>query len=83
MTGKAELTVEQIRRDSQEAEARIQGTIRETPLEPSAWLSQLAGAEVYLKLENLQTTGSFKLRGAANRLLTLSPTEARAGIVKA
>lgn len=83
MTGQGELTVEQVRRDSQEAEARIQGYIRETPLEPSAWLSQLAGAEVYLKLENLQTTGSFKLRGAANRLLTLSPEEARAGIVTA
>ena len=77
------MTVEQVRRDSHEAEARIQGYIRETPLEPSAWLSQLAGAEVYLKLENLQTTGSFKLRGAANRLLTLSPEEARAGIVTA
>ena len=83
MTGQGELTVEQIRRDSQEAAARIQGYIRETPLEPSAWLSQLAGAEVYLKLENLQTTGSFKLRGAANRLLTLSSEEARAGIVTA
>ena len=83
MTGPGEFTVEQVRRDSQEAEARIQGYIRETPLEPSAWLSQLAGAEVYLKLENLQTTGSFKLRGAANRLLTLSSEEARAGIVTA
>ncbi len=83
MTGQGELTVEQVRRDSQEAAARIQGYIRETPLEPSAWLSQLAGAEVYLKLENLQTTGSFKLRGAANRLLTLRPEEVRAGIVTA
>src|SRR5262245_55396745 len=47
----------------------IAGMVATTPLERSAPLSALAGAEVYLKLECAQATGSFKLRGAANALL--------------
>ena len=83
MTEQEPLTAEAIRHESQEAEARIEHYIRETPLEPSPWLSQVGDCEVYLKLENLQVTGSFKLRGAANRLLTLSPEEAASGVVTA
>ncbi|MGB5341597.1 MAG: pyridoxal-phosphate dependent enzyme, partial [Thermoanaerobaculia bacterium] len=83
MNGRGALTVEEIRRESLEADTRIQGYIRETPLESSAWLSQLADCEVHLKLENLQVTGSFKLRGAANRLLTLSSGERANGVVTA
>ena len=49
-----------------EARARIAPHIRRTPLLPSAWLSALAGADVRLKLESLQVTNSFKLRGAVN-----------------
>jgi threonine dehydratase len=49
-----------------EARRRIAPYIRRTPLLPSAWLSALAGADVRLKLESLQPTNSFKLRGAAN-----------------
>ena len=79
----SEWTAEEIRRDSLEAEVRIRGHIRETPLEPSPWLSSLGDCEVFLKLENLQITASFKLRGAANRLLTLSPEEVRTGVVTA
>src|SRR5262249_33580112 len=55
--------------DSVAAEERIRGRVIETPLILSEWLSKIAGAQVYLKLENLQNTGSFKLRGAANKLL--------------
>lgn len=77
------MTLEGIRRQSLEAATRVQDYIRETPLEPSAWLSRLADCEVYLKLENLQVTGSFKLRGAANRLLTLSSAERANGVVTA
>lgn len=51
------------------ARQRIAGVVAPTPLEPSAPLSALTGAEVWLKLECAQTTGSFKLRGAANALL--------------
>jgi threonine dehydratase len=47
---------------------RIKPHIRETPLEYSSWLSEETNANVWLKLENLQITGSFKLRGAFNKL---------------
>lgn len=62
---------------------RIAPHIRETPLDHSPFFSELTGANVYLKLENLQHTGSFKLRGAFNKLLALSPEERRAGCVAA
>ena len=52
--------------DIDAARRRIGPHIRRTPLLPSAWLSAVAGADVRLKLESLQTTNSFKLRGAAN-----------------
>ncbi len=53
------------------AARRLAGHVRHTPVEYSYALSEVSGAEVYLKLENLQTTGSFKLRGATNALLSL------------
>ena len=60
---------------------RINSYIRETPLDYSPYFSELTGANVYLKLENLQYTGSFKLRGAFNKLLTLSEEDrARGGV---
>ena len=62
---------------------RIRSTIRETPVEFSHWLSHLSGCQVYLKLENVQRSGSFKIRGAANFLLSLSPTEKEQGVVAA
>jgi threonine dehydratase len=65
------------------AEARIRPHVRETPLERSHSLSQAGRAEVYLKLEHLQHTGSFKLRGATNKLLSLSPEQLKRGVVAA
>jgi threonine dehydratase len=62
---------------------RIRSHIRETPLEHSPYFSTLTGANVWLKLENLQITGSFKLRGAFNKLLSLSRDEAAVGCVTA
>lgn len=62
---------------------RIDAHIRETPLDYSTALSEMSGANVYLKLENLQHTGSFKLRGAFNKLLSLTPDEREAGGVAA
>jgi len=56
------------------------GRIRRTPMEPSGPLSERVGAEVFLKWENQQTTGSFKLRGAYARLEALSPEERVRGI---
>ncbi|MBI3957838.1 MAG: threonine/serine dehydratase [Chloroflexi bacterium] len=65
------------------AERRIRPHVAETPLLPSPVLSEQTGASVFLKLENRQTTGSFKLRGATNKLLGLSAAQRRRGIVTA
>jgi len=62
---------------------RIADYIRETPLDYSPYFSELTGANVYLKLENLQHTGSFKLRGAFNKLLSLTPEQSSDGCVAA
>lgn len=71
------LTLEMIAR----ARLRLQGLVHRTPLVPSAALSDRLGARVYLKLECLQKTGSFKPRGAFNKLLSLSEAERRRGVV--
>jgi threonine dehydratase len=57
--------------DIEAAQDRVRGVALHTPLVYSRTLSQASGREVFLKLENLQTTGSFKLRGALNRLILL------------
>jgi threonine dehydratase len=72
-----------ISKDVLAAEARIRPFIRETPLHHSLYLSKLGSCEAYLKLENLQHTGSFKTRGALNKLLSLSARQRRAGVVAA
>ncbi len=66
-----------------DAESRIREHIRETPLEHSLYLSKMANCNVYLKCENLQITGSFKLRGAMNKLLSLPQDEKEQGIITA
>jgi threonine dehydratase len=66
-----------------EAEGRIRAHVRETPIEASPVLSELTGANVFLKLENLQVTNSFKARGAFNRLLALTPEERSRGFISA
>jgi len=65
------------------AEERIRPHIRETILDYSPYYSKLAGANVYFKLENLQHTGSFKVRGAMNKVLSLTPAERDRGVVTA
>ena len=65
------------------AASRIRPHVVETPLHPSPTLSERTGARVYLKLENRQHTGSFKLRGATNKLLNLSAEERARGVVTA
>jgi len=62
---------------------RIRPFIRQTMLDPSPYYSQLSGADVYFKCENLQHTGSFKARGALNKILSLSEQERERGIVTA
>jgi len=65
------------------AEPRIRPFIRETPLEPSPFLGQATSCDVHLKLECVQVTGSFKARGALNKLLSLSDAERARGVVAA
>lgn len=70
-----------IYQEVQEAEARIRKYVQITPLEPAPSLGAIASSDVYLKLENLNHTGSFKIRGAFNKLLSLSDEERQNGIV--
>ncbi len=67
----------------QEARARLEGIARVTPVYGTETLSKIVGREVALKAENLQRTGSFKIRGAVNKIATLSDGEKRAGVVAA
>lgn len=60
-----------------EAEKKIRPYLRETPLEYSYGLNKMTGCEVYLKLENIQVTGSFKARGALNKVLSLRDSDAK------
>lgn len=68
-------------KDIYAASRRIESTVCRTPLEHSHALSTLVGTEVRLKLENLQHTGSFKLRGAANVLASLDADQRRIGVI--
>jgi threonine dehydratase len=65
------------------AQRRISGRVLRTPARPSLSLGDLTGTDVFLKLENHQTTGSFKLRGATNAVLVLSDGARKRGLVTA
>ncbi|WP_247005670.1 threonine ammonia-lyase [Halorientalis litorea] len=69
--------------DVLDARDRVAETARHTPLEYSHTFSEMTGADVHLKLETFQRTGSFKIRGATNRIATLTPAEQEAGVVTA
>lgn len=66
-----------------QAAARLRGLVERTPLVSASWLSRRLGIDVRLKLENVQRTGSFKLRGATNALLQLPAAVAARGVVAA
>nr|WP_092070658.1 threonine ammonia-lyase [Dendrosporobacter quercicolus]NSL48329.1 threonine ammonia-lyase [Dendrosporobacter quercicolus DSM 1736]SDM13242.1 threonine dehydratase [Dendrosporobacter quercicolus] len=70
-------------RDVQEAGKALRGIIHQTPLDRSATFSAMAGCDVYLKLENLQKTGSFKIRGSYNKIRLLTPDESARGVIAA
>jgi len=65
------------------ANERISKFIKHTPLYPSTYLSKISNHHVYLKLENLQITNAFKVRGASNYILKLDPTIGRRGLITA
>ncbi|HUF94373.1 MAG TPA: threonine ammonia-lyase [Candidatus Limnocylindria bacterium] len=70
-------------RSIEEARERIRDAVHVTPCAYSQTLSELSGARVFVKLENLQMTGSFKERGAANLLMQLTPRERARGVIAA
>jgi len=67
--------------DIEAAAQRIAGRVLRSPAVPSRELARATGVETWLKLDNLQTTGAFKERGAANRLALLSDNERKAGVI--
>ncbi|MGO7609536.1 pyridoxal-phosphate dependent enzyme, partial [Rhizobium ruizarguesonis] len=69
--------------DFRAAARRIADRVIGTPMVQSFSLGELAGVPIHLKLEHHQTTGSFKLRGATNAVLSLSPAERSRGVVAA
>ena len=73
----AMLTLQNIR----DAAVRLQGQVLDTPCVESKTLSDIVGAQVFLKFENLQFTASFKERGACNKLAQLTPAESARGVV--
>lgn len=75
MRNKTKSLAKEVKKETLAAEKRIRRHIRETPAEHSPFLSQLGNCNIYLKCENFQLTGSFKLRGAVNKILSLSEQE--------
>jgi len=69
--------------DIRKAYQRLQGVVHHTPLIRSRTFSKIAGVDVYLKLENLQRGGSFKIRGAYNKIASLAPRIRKRGVVAA
>ncbi|HEX5624347.1 MAG TPA: pyridoxal-phosphate dependent enzyme, partial [Sulfuricurvum sp.] len=65
------------------AHERIKDIVVETPFAYSPRLSEQAGCEIYLKKENLQVTGAFKIRGAYNKIAALSASERSCGVIAA
>src|SRR5438552_5180749 len=69
--------------DIKAAAARLEGHIERTPCRRSRTLSEITGAEVWVKFENLQFSASFKERGALNKLLQLTDDEKQRGVIAA
>jgi len=78
-----EFSIHDVYKEALAAEKRIKSHIITTPLESDLYLSRLGQCNVFLKLENLQLTGSFKARGAFNKLLTLNSQEKKDGVITA
>jgi threonine dehydratase len=70
-------------KDVEAARELLDGVVRPTPLESSRWLSERVGGPAFLKCENLQRAGSFKIRGAYVRIARLTPEERASGVVAA
>ncbi|MDJ0642546.1 MAG: pyridoxal-phosphate dependent enzyme, partial [Erythrobacter sp.] len=75
----ADLTIDDVRA----AAARIEGAVVKTPMMHSITLSEITGAEIWLKFENLQFTAAYKERGALNALLHLNEEQRQRGVIAA
>ena len=73
----------QILAEAERADVALRPLVRETPVIASSWLGRETGTSILMKLETLQATGSFKFRGALNKLLSLSAEERARGVVAA
>lgn len=69
------------KKDVKEAQRAMAGKVYNTQLSKSNYLSEKCNGEIYIKYENMQRTGSFKMRGAFNKLSSLTPDEAKKGVV--
>jgi threonine dehydratase len=69
--------------DVEKAREKMKGIVHITPLDYSSTFSELSNNEVFLKLENLQKTGSFKVRGSCNKLFSLTDEELKKGVIAA
>jgi len=76
-------TLAELFRDIQHAHEAMRPSVAVTPLSHSPRLSELSGCELYLKCEHLQHTGSFKFRGATNKIRSLSPKQRDQGVITA
>lgn len=70
-------------KDIQDAKSKMKDVVHETPLDYSKTFSDISNNHVFLKLENLQKTGSFKVRGAYNKIMSLSKEEREKGVIAA
>jgi threonine dehydratase len=77
------ITLSQLRAQVLQAYQRIRGAVLETPLEPVSSLLPGKNVDLFFKMESLQHTGSFKLRGATNKILSLTVEQARQGVIAA
>lgn len=69
--------------DIQDAKQELRKYLDPSPLLKNVWLSEVYGCELYLKLENMQPIGSFKIRGAAYKVASLTPAEKKRGVIAA
>ncbi|HWI55317.1 MAG TPA: pyridoxal-phosphate dependent enzyme, partial [Desulfobacteria bacterium] len=69
--------------DIMKAKSRTAGIVRKTPIDFSTTFSGLTGQKIYFKYENLQKTGSFKIRGAVNKMASLEKGQRNNGVIAA
>jgi threonine dehydratase len=70
-------------KDIKEAKQALKGVIKKTPFSYAPILSRVTNAQIFIKKENLQNTGAFKIRGAFNKISSLSDNDKKRGVIAA